>query len=105
MARAYLTREHGTERGYHQHNRDRVVPCAACLAAHGAFVKRRRDLGRCKPGPGLAAGRTGGGVMHCGDSRPHAPHTWYSPTHDPRKTGQQQHQCPGTPEPPKERRR
>jgi hypothetical protein len=43
--------------------------------------------------------------MHCGDSRPHGPHTWYSPSHDKRKTGQEAHHCPDTPEPPKDKRR
>lgn len=37
-----LPREHGTERGYHQHRADGTERCAPCVAAHTRHNARAR---------------------------------------------------------------
>lgn len=37
-------------------------------------------------------------TKHCGDTAPHAPHTWYEPSKKPGETKQTEYQCPGTKE-------
>ena len=52
MTRPAAPREHGTNRGYHQHNRRGEVPCGPCLAAHSARELQARRGGRCAAGLG-----------------------------------------------------
>jgi hypothetical protein len=44
--------EHGSDKGYHQHVRDKTLPCPGCLNAHAATATRNRDRGRCARGLG-----------------------------------------------------
>ncbi|MGH6656556.1 MAG: hypothetical protein ACRDVE_15295 [Actinocrinis sp.] len=47
-----LQREHGSDRGYHQHVREKSLPCRPCLAAHAARAQSKRKGTRCAPGLG-----------------------------------------------------
>lgn len=40
-------------------------------------------------------------VRHCGDQRPHGPHTYYEPSSNPKETKQVEVRCPGSPRVPK----
>ena len=52
MPKPRMPREHGTERGYRQHNEDGTIPGNGCLVAHTRFVTDRRKRGKCAPGLG-----------------------------------------------------
>ena len=55
MAKRPYRREHGTPRGYAQHNTRREPACGACLAANAKEQHRERWRGRCAPGLGWPA--------------------------------------------------
>lgn len=52
MARPRPPQEHGTVRGYQQHQSAQTIACRPCLAAWSAAQKQSRDKGRCARGLG-----------------------------------------------------
>lgn len=56
MGRPALPREHGTLRGWRQHQYNREQPCQACSAARRTVKQgeqyRQRNAGKCAPGLG-----------------------------------------------------
>lgn len=44
-----LPREHGTDRGYHQHRKRGELACDACLAGHSEYVKTRQTHREKRP--------------------------------------------------------
>ena len=52
MTKRPYAREHGTARGYDQHQTRGEVPCGACLNGNAVDVQKRRNRGRCARGLG-----------------------------------------------------
>lgn len=52
MAKPRMPREHGTNRGYGMHNRDKTLPCEACFRAHAIWASEQRRALKCARGLG-----------------------------------------------------